>query len=111
MERQRELERLDRLAKGLDAQFRILGIRFGWDAILGLLPGVGDVATTIPSALIIHRAWRLGVPRHVLLHMCANTGVDMLVGSIPLLGSVFDVAFRANLRNIALIRRHLNDLP
>lgn len=104
-----ELARLDRLAHQLDAKFRmpLFGFRFGWDGILGLIPGLGDLATALPSALIIRRAWQLGLPRHVLARMALNTGADFAFGSIPLLGSVFDVYFKANIRNIALIRRHL----
>lgn len=107
--RAEEIARLDRLARALDAKFRmpLLGFRFGWDGIFGLIPGLGDLATTVPSALIIYRAWELKVPKPVLARMLANTGVDFLFGSIPVIGSVFDIAFKANLRNIALIRRHL----
>ncbi|MDB6452856.1 DUF4112 domain-containing protein [Falsirhodobacter sp. 20TX0035] len=104
-----EIARLDRLAHRLDSKFRmpLLGFRFGWDGILGLIPGLGDAATALPSALIIHRAWKLGLPRATLARMALNTGADFAFGSIPVLGSVFDIYFKANLRNIALIRRHL----
>lgn len=106
-----EIARLDRLARGLDAQFRmpVFGFRFGWDGILGLLPGIGDFATAIPSGLIIYRAWNLGLPRRLLAKMLFNTGLDFLFGSIPILGSVFDIFFKANMRNISLIRRHLEN--
>ncbi|WP_435168984.1 DUF4112 domain-containing protein [Falsirhodobacter sp. 1013] len=106
---EQELARLDRLAHRLDSKFRmpLLGFRFGWDGILGLIPGLGDFATAVPSALIIHRAWRLGLPRATLARMALNTGADFAFGSIPILGSVFDIYFKANMRNIALIRRHL----
>lgn len=104
-----KLARLDRLAGLLDARFRmpIFGFRFGWDGILGLVPGLGDMATAIPSAVIIHQAWQLGLPRHLLARMAVNTGADFLFGSVPVIGSVFDIWFKANLRNIAIIRRHL----
>lgn len=112
-DKERELARLDRLAKSLDAKFRmpVLGFRFGWDGILGLIPGLGDLATALPSALIIRRAWQLGLPRHLLLRMALNTGADFAFGSIPVIGSIFDIYFKANMRNIALIRAYLERSP
>ena len=112
-DRERELARLDRLARNLDAKFRmpVLGFRFGWDGILGLIPGLGDLATALPSALIIRRAWQLGLPPHMLARMALNTGMDFAFGSVPVIGSIFDIYFKANLRNIALIRRHLERAP
>ncbi|PZX17496.1 uncharacterized protein DUF4112 [Palleronia aestuarii] len=106
------LERLERLASRLDSAFRIPGtkIRFGYDPILGLLPGVGDVAALVPGVYIINESRKLGVPTHLLIKQGVNMGIDTLVGSIPLLGSVFDVGFRANRRNVALLRKHLEDL-
>lgn len=105
--RDAELARLDRLARLLDSKYKILGVRFGWDAILGLVPGIGDLATTVPAAVILHRAWKLGLPRRTLARMVVNVALDTVVGSIPILGSVFDIVFRANTRNITLIREHL----
>lgn len=108
-ERERELARLDRLAHLLDARFRLpgTGIRFGLDGLLGLIPGVGDVATTAPSAWMIVRGWQLGARRRVLVRMAGNTAIDFVVGSIPLVGDLFDVGFKANLRNAALLRGEL----
>lgn len=85
-----------------------LGQRFGigLDAILGLVPGVGDVAGGLVSALIILHAHRRGVPRITLLRMLGNVGIDTALGSIPVLGDIFDVAFESNTRNVELIRRH-----
>jgi hypothetical protein len=93
----------------LDSQFRIPGteIRFGVDAFLGLFPLVGDSASALPAIYLIHRARRLGVPRAILNLMVANLLVDLAVGAVPLLGDFFDIAFKANRRNIALLRRHL----
>ncbi len=108
-DRQNEIRRLDRLARMLDAKFKmpLFGFRFGWDGIVGLIPGLGDMVTTVPAALIIYRAHQLGLPRHIIARMAGNTAVDTVFGSIPLLGSVFDVYYKSNLRNIALIRKHL----
>ncbi|MCK0167407.1 DUF4112 domain-containing protein [Jannaschia sp. S6380] len=102
------LDRLDRLADNLDSRYRIPGtsIRFGWDGILGLIPGLGDIATLGPAGYILLEAHRLGAPSHVKGRMVFNSGVDWVVGSIPVIGDIFDVGWKANRRNVALLRRH-----
>lgn len=107
----RELARLDRLANALDARFRLpgIGVRFGWDSILGLVPGVGDTLTALPSVWLILQARRLGAPPGLLAGMAMRTGVDYVVGSIPLVGDLFDIGFKANRRNVEALRRHLTD--
>lgn len=109
MDREEELRRLERLAHWLDSRFGIPGtrLRFGLDSVLGLVPGVGDLATALPAAYLIHRARRLGAPGHVLARMAANLGIDLALGAVPVVGDVFDVGFKSNLRNIALLKRHL----
>ena len=104
-----ELRELENLAAWLDTRFRIPGteIRFGLDGLLGLVPGIGDALVAFPALYIIVRSHRIGVPRHLLIRMAANLGIDWLVGSVPVLGDVFDVAFKANRRNVVLLRRHL----
>jgi len=108
-ERLREIARIDRLAHLLDNRFRLPGtrIRFGLDSIVGLIPGVGDIATSGPSVWMIMRGWQLGARRRVLIRMTGNSAIDFVVGSIPLVGDLFDVGFKANLRNAALLRREL----
>lgn len=108
-EAEAEIARLDRVAHLLDAQFRIpvIGYRFGYDALLGLVPVFGDALAAAPAAWMIHRAHRLGMPTPKLARMAANLGVDFVFGSVPVLGSVFDVVFKANLRNMALLRDHI----
>jgi hypothetical protein len=103
------LEALEGLAHNLDSRFRIPGtrIRFGWDSILGLVPGIGDIAAVAPGAYIWLEGHRLGVSNHVKGRMAFNLGVDWVIGSIPLLGDVLDVGFKANRRNVALIREHV----
>jgi hypothetical protein len=103
------LERLDRLARLLDSAFLIPGtnIRFGFDALIGLVPVVGDMITTAISSWLIYEANRLGISRFALWRMMGNVAIDGLVGSIPLLGDAFDVAFRANRRNVAILRDQL----
>ncbi|PPB81173.1 uncharacterized protein DUF4112 [Albidovulum inexpectatum] len=105
----RALIRARRLARLLDARLGIPGtrLRFGLDSILGLVPGLGDVATLAAGAYILHAGWRLGVPWPGLARMAGNLALDAVVGSVPLLGDVFDFAFKANLRNVAVIERHL----
>lgn len=103
------LDRLDRLSKRLDSAFRIPGtrIRLGFDSLLGLLPGIGDVAAVTPAAYIVLESRRLGAPNSLLARQAANIGIDALVGSVPLVGDLFDVGFKANRRNVALLRAHL----
>ncbi|WP_299869896.1 DUF4112 domain-containing protein [uncultured Roseobacter sp.] len=107
----REIEKLDRLSTLLDSRFRIPGtpIRFGWDSLLALIPGAGDLASLGPSAYLIYKGYRLGARKRTILRMTANTGLDFVVGTIPILGDVFDLAFKANNRNFALLRKELSD--
>jgi hypothetical protein len=88
---------------------RIPGTRitFGLDPVIGLIPGFGDLAGAVLSGYIVITAARLGAPRSVLAKMMLNLGTDALVGSIPVLGDMFDVGFRANIRNSELLDRHL----
>ncbi len=101
--------RLDGLAKVMDSAIAIPGtnIVLGLDAVLGLLPVVGDAISSAISGYIILEAKKLGAPRLLVARMAGNATVDAVVGSIPFLGDVFDVAFKANRKNIALLRRHL----
>jgi hypothetical protein len=109
LSRRQRIERLDRLARLLDTAIVVPGtnIRFGADAIIGLMPGIGDTITTALSAWIVYEAHKLGVPRRLLARMIANVALDGVVGAVPLAGDVFDVMWRANQRNIRLLRRHL----
>jgi hypothetical protein len=108
-----EVARLDRLADLLDSRFRLpgTGIRFGLDGLIGLVPVIGDSLTLLPSAWLVWRAWRLGVPRRDIARMAANTGVDYVVGLVPILGDLLDVAFKGNRRNIAILREALDRVP
>lgn len=105
--RRNRVERLERLANRLDARFRIFGIHFGWDSILGLIPGVGDAATALPGAAMFYEARRMGGRKRAAAHIAANTGIDMLVGGIPIVGDLFDVAFKSHKRNIAILKDEL----
>ncbi len=102
-------ENLDFLAHVLDDWFRVPGtsIRFGLDGIIGLVPGLGDIIGGLASSIIVLAAWVRGVPYITLLRMLVNIGIEVLLGTIPLLGDAFDIAWKANRRNYALIVRHL----
>ena len=102
-------ENLDLLAHLLDDWFRIPGtsIRFGLDGIIGLVPWLGDVLAGLASCILIIAAWFRGVPYITLTRMVVNLAIDVVVGSIPLLGDMFDIAWKANRRNYALMTRHL----
>jgi uncharacterized protein DUF4112 len=107
--RQQRLARIDTLATLLDSAFVIPGtnVRFGLDAIVGLVPGIGDFLTSLVSLYIVHEARQLGAPTHLLIRMIANVAIDGIVGSAPLAGDVFDVMWRANRRNMTLLYDHL----
>jgi hypothetical protein len=109
--RQSGLAEMEVLTRLLDDRFRIPGtsIRFGLDGLIGLVPGLGDAATTTVSLYLVYRAHALGAPKAVLARMMVNILADTAVGAIPLLGDIFDVAFKANRRNLDLLRRHLKN--
>jgi hypothetical protein len=98
---------LDELAHWLDSRFSIFGIRFGFDSILGLIPGVGDLAGLALSTYLIGQGYRLGARKRTLARMSANVLGDTVLGSIPVLGTVADVAWKANRANMRLLRREL----
>ena len=100
-------ESLDRLGWVLDDLFRIpvLGWRIGLDAIVGLIPGVGDTATTVASLYVLGSAVRYRVPKVTLLRMGLNLGIDYVLGSLPLVGDLFDAWWKSNQKNVALLRQ------
>ena len=102
------VEALRRWAVLLDSYFRLPGtpIRFGLDAILGLVPGLGDLSTPVFAGLILLHGARMRLPLVVQARMVLNAGIDMLLGLVPVLGDLVDVAWKANLRNLALLERH-----
>lgn len=105
----RASERLESLARLLDSSIRVPGTRFtfGLDSILSLVPVVGSFVGAGISAYVIIEAYRLGAPRATLAAMLANVGLDTVLGSIPVIGFVFDALYKANNRNVAILRRHL----
>lgn len=103
------LKRIRLLSRLLDEQFRIPGTtyRVGLDGLLGLIPGVGDAAGALLSAYIVYEAIRLGAPSTVLLRMLANIGIDTVGGAIPIVGDIFDMAWKTNKKNAALLHAYL----
>lgn len=99
------LARLQKLAWLLDAQFVFPGtrFRFGLNSLIGLAPGIGDTVLGLVSLYIVNEARMMGAPPHLLGRMLVNVAVEVVGGSVPFLGDLFDVAFKANLRNIALL--------
>lgn len=102
----RRFERLDRLATLLDNSIRIPGtrIRVGLDGLIGLVPGIGDSLMLLISLYVVLRARMLGAPLSIILQMLVNVALDFVVGSVPVLGDIFDIAFKANIRNVDLLR-------
>jgi hypothetical protein len=100
---------LRQLARLLDEAIRVPGtnIRFGLDAILGLIPGAGDIAGGLLSAFVIVQAAKLGAPQSVLARMVMNVAVDSIVGAVPILGDLFDIGWKSNTRNTALLEQYV----
>jgi len=101
--------RLEALARLMDGAFVLPGtnIRMGLDALIGLLPVAGDIISGLISSYLIWEARQLGAPKWLIARMMTNTLLDTVLGAVPLVGDAFDVMFRANMKNMALLRRHL----
>ncbi|MGI4763362.1 MAG: DUF4112 domain-containing protein [Janthinobacterium lividum] len=99
---------VERIARLMDSQFRLPGtrFRFGLDPLLGLLPIVGDVSTSLVSVALLLTMLRHGASGAIVVRMALNILIDTVVGGIPLIGNVFDFAYKSNERNVALLRRH-----
>jgi hypothetical protein len=104
---------LEQLSRWMDGLFRVPGTgwRFGLDALVGLVPGVGDFATTAVSLYILASGVRYRVPKVTLLRMAANVGVDYLAGSIPFVGDLFDFYWKSNQKNVELLRERATATP
>jgi hypothetical protein len=102
------LEKLRSLQFLLDNRYRVPGtnIRFGWDALVGLIPGAGDLVTALFAGGLIVQAHQMGVPRVIQLRMVINVLIDIFIGVVPLFGDVVDVFWKSNARNFALLERH-----
>jgi hypothetical protein len=104
-----QIERLRAVSRLLDNAFSVPGtrIRFGLDALIGLVPGIGDAVGALFSGYVILQASRLGAPKSVISRMITNVAIDTVVGWIPVLGDLFDVGWKANLKNLALLEQHV----
>ncbi|PDT89647.1 hypothetical protein CO669_12665 [Bradyrhizobium sp. Y36] len=111
--REQRIARLEAIAKLLDIAFVLPGtnIRYGIDGLIGLIPVVGDIITTAISLWLVREARALGAPWYVTARMLGNVALDGVVGMVPFAGDAFDVMFRANMRNVRLLRRWLDKQP
>lgn len=100
------LERLDRLSRLFDTAFALPGtnICFGIEAVMRLIPGIGDAAASALSCWLLYEAHRLKIPNHVFARMVLNVAIEGVMGAVPFLGDLFDVGFRANRRNVKILR-------
>jgi Domain of unknown function (DUF4112) len=105
IERLKTLKRISRLAKLMDTAWGIpfTRWRFGLDSVLGLIPGAGDGVNLLISLYTLNLARKMGVPNNLLVRMAANAGIDFGLGSVPILGDVFDVFFKSNTRNLKML--------
>ena len=111
--REQRLARLDAVAKLLDIAFVVPGtnVRYGIDGIIGLIPVVGDVLATAFSLWLVKEARALGAPWYITARMLGNVAVQGVVGIVPVAGDAFDVMFRANMRNVRMLRRWMDRQP
>jgi Domain of unknown function (DUF4112) len=111
--REQRLARLDAVAKLLDIAFILPGtnIRYGIDGIIGLIPVVGDIIATALSLWLVREARALGAPWHITARMLGNVAIQGVVGTVPVAGDAFDVLFRANMRNVRMLRRWMDKQP
>lgn len=107
---EQSLARLDTLATVMDSAFRIPGtnVTMGVDALLGLVPVIGDAISAVISSYLIFEAKQLGASKLTLARMSGNVAIDTVIGAVPFFGDVFDVAYKANTKNIALLKKHVD---
>ena len=112
-EQEAALERLRRFAKLLDSAFRVPGTNFemGLEGLIGLVPGIGDFASAVVSLYVPFEAIRMGAPWERVAKMLLNILIDAVLGSIPIVGDLFDIAFKANNRNVRLLEEYLGRSP
>ena len=110
---EQRLARLDAIAKLLDVAFILPGtnIRYGIDGLIGLIPVIGDLITTAISLWLVREARALGAPWHITARMLGNVAIQGVVGAVPVAGDAFDVLFRANIRNVRMLRRWMDKHP
>ncbi|MDB5521020.1 MAG: hypothetical protein JWQ82_617 [Tardiphaga sp.] len=111
--RDQRIARLEALTNLLDVAFVMPGtnVRYGIDALIGLVPVIGDIVTTAIALWIVREARALGAPWHLTARMLGNVAIDGVVGAVPLVGDAFDVMFKANIRNMKMLRKWLDKQP
>ncbi|OFX02353.1 MAG: hypothetical protein A3E78_08960 [Alphaproteobacteria bacterium RIFCSPHIGHO2_12_FULL_63_12] len=102
-----ELKSIQAMARLLDSRFELMGIRFGADAIVGLVPVLGDAVTLLAGSAALATSMRLRLPWHVHARIAGNLVTDAAIGAVPLLGDAFDLFFRSHKRNFRLVERHV----
>ena len=107
-----KIQRLRRLAWLIDAAARVPGtrFRFGLNSVIGVAPAVGDALLTLISLYFVYEGIRLGLPRHKIMRMLWNVAIEAVLGIVPLFGDLFDVVWKANLRNVDIIDKHFGML-
>lgn len=107
----RELDRLERLARRMDSLVRLPGtrIRIGADSLIGLIPGIGDALAMAPALHILQRGHARGLPRGLLFRMGGNIAIDTVVGAVPIIGDIFDIGWKGNIRNVKIMRQYLEN--
>ena len=114
---EKRLARIEKLAVALDSQFTLPGtqFKFGWDSVIGLIPGIGDTITLAPQVWLINEARQLNLGKRVMGKLMFNVGLDFLVGLLPGIGDLFDAVYKSNLRNANIvseqIRRRIEAMP
>ncbi|MGC3969237.1 MAG: DUF4112 domain-containing protein [Pirellulales bacterium] len=105
------LSHVERIARLLDNEYRLPGtnFRFGLDPILGLIPGVGNMATSLVSCLLVWTMLKHGASGNVAARMAVNIAFDSIIGAIPIVGNLFDFAYKSNQKNVELLRRHYSE--
>ena len=106
-----DIDKLKNLADWMDSRFSIPGtnIRFGFDSILGLIPGIGDTVTLASTAYLLGKAGKYNVPAHAKAKMVRNAFLDWLIGLVPLIGDIFDIGWKANQKNVEIIRKYAKE--
>ena len=107
--REGALRRIEALARLMDSAFVIpgLNLRVGLDSLIGVVPGIGDAVTTAVSAYLVYEARRLGLPKRKIARMIGNVAMDAVLGAVPFAGDIADVFFKSNMRNLRILREHL----
>lgn len=106
------LNRIRKFSRLMDTAYGIPGtkFRFGLDPIIGLIPGLGDLISTIVSAYIIYLAMQFNLPKDMLAKMIFNVGLESVVGTVPFIGDIFDAFYKSNIRNLEILEQHVNQV-